>query len=87
MSVQRRGKHYFNTGRVWFKLTSMKVQKLELLVEIILSLMVVAVTVQQNGNPEVAAGSIALIHSLNLARAVEAYKEAQTHKDYQSKLE
>jgi hypothetical protein len=87
MSVQTRSKYYLDTGRLWFKLTSMKVRKIEFATEIILSLMVVAVTVQQNGNPEFAAGAIAMIHSLNLARAVEAYKEAQTQQDYQSKLD
>ncbi len=87
MSVRTQSKYYLDTGRLWFKLTSMKVQKAEFITEIILSLMVVAVTIQQNGNPEFAAGAIAMIHSLNLARAIEAYKEAQVHQEYQSKLD
>ena len=87
MSVQTQSKYYLDTGRLWFKLTRMKVRKIEFLTEIILSLMVVAVTIQQNGNPEFAAGAIAIIHSFNIARAIEAYKEAQVEQDYQSKLE
>ena len=87
MSVQTASKRYIDHGFLWYKLTRMRVSKLEFLTEIILSLMVVAVTIQQNGNPEFAAGAIAVIHSFNIARAIEAYKEAQTHQDYQSKLE
>ena len=39
------------------------------------------------GMGEIYAGIIGLIHSFNIARAIEAYKEAQTHQDYQSELE
>ena len=69
-------------GRTTGKRTKMKVRKLEFLTEIILSVFIVGITISEGGNPEFAAGAIAVIHSFNVARAFEAYKEAKIETDY-----
>jgi len=56
---------------------NMHVRKSEFLTEIILSLFVVIMTIDGKSNVSVSVGAIAMIHSLNFARAIEAYKEAQ----------
>ncbi len=65
----------------------MKVQKLEFVIEIILSLMIVSLAVELGGSGEFYAAMIAMVHSFNIARAIEAYKEAQTQQEYQSTLD
>jgi len=55
----------------------MHIRKAEFLTEIILSLFVLVITIQKPTNPEFSVGAIAVIHSLNAARALEAYKDAK----------
>ena len=71
----------------WGKLYRMNIRKWEFVTEVILSLFVIVVTIQEGGSAEFAAGAIAVIHSFNVARAIESYKQAQVNKDYQSKLD
>jgi hypothetical protein len=55
----------------------MHIRHAEFLTEIILSFFVLVITIQTQANPEFSVGSIAVIHSLNAARALEAYKQAK----------
>jgi len=56
---------------------NMKVRKAEFTTEIILSLLIVSVVFKTGVGAELAVPSIAVIHSLNVARAMEAYQQAQ----------
>jgi hypothetical protein len=61
---------------------NMHIRKSEFLTEVILSFFVAAITLQLNGDPTYAGLFIAAIHSFNLARAFEAYQEAQIEQKY-----
>jgi hypothetical protein len=55
----------------------MEIRKAEFATEIILSFFVLIITLQNPVKPWVSVATIGLIHSFNVARALEAYKEAQ----------
>jgi len=84
MSVSRQKRIDFWIN--WGKLYRMNIRKWEFMTEVILSLFVIAVTMQEGGSAEFAAGAIAVIHSFNVARAIESYKEAKVDTNYQSTL-
>jgi hypothetical protein len=75
MTLAQVATNYYRLGVV--TRDNMKVRKTEFITEIILSAFVVIITIQRPGNPSFAVGAIAVIHSLNVARAFEAYKEAK----------
>ena len=82
MSFAQSANHWLEVGRLTGEYTRMKVRKIEFLTEIILSLLIAGITISEGGNPEVAAGAIAVVHSFNIARAIEAYKEATVEAEY-----
>lgn len=65
----------------------MHIRKTEFITEIVLSLFVVIITLESQSNPQFSVAAIALIHSLNLARAFEAYQEAQRNIRHESNTE
>lgn len=60
----------------------MHVRKTEFATEVILSLLIVGVTLRRAGSAEWAVAAIAIIHSFNIARAIEAYKTAQAQQQH-----
>ena len=81
MTLAQVASNYYRLGVATRR--NMKVRKTEFVTEIILSAFVVIITIERGGNPSFAVGSIAVIHSLNVARAFESYKEAKIHNDTQ----
>lgn len=81
MSTVQSVKTYHRLG--YLTATNMEVQKAEFLTEVILSLFVVILIIQRQGNPAFGVGAIATIHSFNIARALEAYRKAKFRHKYE----
>jgi len=72
----------------WSRLYRMNTRKWEFITEVVLSLLVVSLAIYGNVGFEIAMIVIGVIHSLNMARMIEAYQEAKVDKKYkQTELE
>ena len=71
----------------WGRLYRMNIRKWEFITEVTLSLLITALALQGDVGYETAMIMIGIVHSFNVARAIEAYKSAQVDTDYQSKLD
>lgn len=70
--------NYHELGRL--TKANMHIRQSEFVTEIILSVFILTITVRNPSAAELAIPSIAIIHSFNIARAVEAYKDAKQEK-------
>jgi len=66
----------------WSRLYRMNTRKWEFVTEVILSLLVASLAVVGNVGYETAMIMIGVIHSLNMARMIEAYQQAKTDNRY-----
>lgn len=60
--------------------SNMDVRTTEFVTEVILSLFILTITIEKPDVASLAVPSIAIIHSLNVARAMEAYRDAKQDK-------